>query len=128
MTGRSARITLPDGVHDRIGRLVARVARDGWGCSHLERVGYGTVCLMHPAAVRCEVCAAAHVRRHSHAEEHVCDRCGGPLDDVDDYLVLLQPFEVDTTVSLGRGRRAAVGVIFVIGFGVCASCVPSVAA
>lgn len=118
---RATTIAVPPDVHARISALVARSARHGVGCAHLEPSAVAIACLMHPSTLRCVACSAKHIASHSHVEEHGCDGCDGPLDD-DEFVAMVQPFEVDTTVSIGRGRRAAVGVVYVIGYGLCAAC------
>ena len=120
---RYATMALPHDVRARIAGIIDRVARRGVGCVHLEREPVGVLCLMHPATVRCVACMATHIGTHSYREEMGCDGCDGTLDDAE-FLALAQPFEVDTTVSIGRGRRAAVGVICVIGYGLCDACWP----
>lgn len=125
MSRRGALIRLPDEDRARMLRVVDTIARHGVGCPHLDTSdGIGIVCLMHPGLVRCGTCSARHIARHTNVEEHNCDLCLGPLDDAE-FLALAQPFEVDTTISTGRGRRAAIGVVCVIGYGLCKSCWPS---
>jgi hypothetical protein len=106
-------------------RLVAGV-RSGRvsGCRHLEHSPVAVGCVMHPGTVRCLPCAEAHTLTHTAAEEHDCDRCAGPLVTEDEHpaAVLVHTVEVDALVPIGRGRHAAVGVLVVGGYGLCAGC------
>lgn len=92
------------------------------GCSHLERQPVATLCVAHPATVRCFTCAAAHVAGHSRQDELACDVCGiiPPADDPWD--VLFSAFEVDAIVPCGRGRNAAIGIVRLYGWAICPSC------
>ncbi|MBA3286823.1 MAG: hypothetical protein H0U21_02185 [Acidimicrobiia bacterium] len=122
MTGLVVAV-LPDAVHRRLTTIVDRVERNGTGCRHLERTGTGYLCVQHPHIVRCLACAATHVDCHTWVEEFTCDVCGKALDRGGDaYLGLCNPVEIDTTVSLGRGRRAAIGIVVAFGWGACSAC------
>ena len=119
---------LPAAVHQRLTGIVERVENNGTGCVHLEHTGTAYLCVQDPRVVYCLRCAAGHVERHTWAEEHACDVCAQALDQGDvPYAALCHPVEVDTTVSLGRGRRAAIGVVVAIGWGACSTCAVTLA-
>lgn len=120
---------LPSDLHARCRAILRTVARHGRGCSHLVDQPVGAVCVIHPALVRCFDCASRHVATHTPAEEFGCDLCGERIDRYGDdelSLMLAHLAEVDTTVSIGRGRRAAVGQVALTGWAACPTCQPSV--
>jgi len=118
---------LPTDLDAQCRAILRTVARNGRGCSHLVDQPVGSVCIIHPL-VRCLDCANRHVATHSVAEEFDCDLCGERIDrfDADEMsLMLAHLVEVDTTVSIGRGRRAAVGVVALTGWAACPACCPA---
>jgi hypothetical protein len=120
-------IAIPTEARARLQRIVDNVTRNGRGCPHLEANPVGLVCVMHPQLVRCGACAQRHIESHTRVEEFGCDICGLPNDRFggDDLIAMLcHPETVDTTVSIGRGRRAAVGVVWLGGWAACQACWP----
>jgi hypothetical protein len=120
---------LPDAIHDRFRAIVGQVARHGHGCAHLESEPTGLVCVQHPRLVRCSACTQTHITGHNVQEERHCDICSERLDRPDSayQVALAHPVEVDTTVSIGRGRRAAVGIVWLFGWAACETCMPELA-
>ncbi|MDQ3350857.1 MAG: hypothetical protein M3501_02680 [Actinomycetota bacterium] len=91
------------------------------GCAHLDLHPVAAVCVIHPAVVRCVACAVAHIATHTDEEEELCDVCHRrPGDKAWDALAHLA--EVDALVRIGRGRSAAVGIVALTGWAICASC------
>lgn len=120
--GQRALIALPPMVQAEAERILARAARGRIvGCSHLDRMPIATVCLMHPAMLRCEHCHAQHAETHTEVEEYGCDVCGEDLRENDLALFITHPLEVDVIVPLGGGRSAAVGYVVLGGWGCCPS-------
>ena len=119
---------LPTDLDAQCRAILRKVTRHGRGCVHLVDHPVGSVCVIHPMLVRCLACAARHVETHTSAEEFDCDLCGERIDrfDADEMsLMLAHLVEVDTTVSIGRGRRAAVGVVALTGWAACPTCCPA---
>ncbi len=122
---RQVSIVPPTTLRTTTERILRKVCRFGAGCVHLEQQPVGIVCLQHPSTVRCVDCAERHIAGHTEHAEFSCDVCGGHLDGPDgagDHLGLMHRVEVDTTVGIGRGRRAAIGLVYIIGWGSCPSC------
>lgn len=97
------------------------------GCTHLERHPVATLCIAHPATVRCLTCAVAHVATHTRATELACDVCGIIPPAEEPWDVLHSTFEVDSIVPCGRGRYAAIGIVRLYGWAICPSCREQVA-
>lgn len=129
MSAPFATIHLPAGVDQRCRDILDDLCRHGRDCGHLEDEPIGAVCLIHPTLVRCAACAVRHVAGHTTSQEFDCDICGCRLDRFGDdelAVMLAHAVEVDCTVSIGRGRRAAVGQVVLTGWAACPSCEPSV--
>jgi len=126
---RQVSIVPPETLRITTEKILTKGARHGVGCVHLERQPIGFLCWQHPSVIRCVTCAQRHIAGHTEHVEHSCDVCGGHLDGPDgvgDHIGLAHRAEVDTTVSIGRGRRAAIGIVFVLGWGACPPCSASI--
>ena len=126
---RQVSIIPPETLKTTTERILNRVARHGTGCVHLEHEPIGFLCWQHPSTVRCVSCAERHIAGHTEQVEHSCDVCHGHLDGADgvgDHLGLMHRVELDTTIGIGRGRRAAIGLVYLIGWGSCPACSNSI--
>ncbi len=126
---RQTFIVPPETLRTTTKRILTRVTRHGVNCVHLESHPDGFLCWQHPSTVRCVDCAERHIAGHTERVEYSCDVCGGHLDGADgvgDHLGLMHRVEVDTTIGIGRGRRAAIGIVYVIGWGACPGCSSSI--
>jgi hypothetical protein len=115
---------LPHAQAAAVGRTIVQALRRPTGCAHLSAGSVALLCVQHPHSLRCADCWTAHIGRHSHAEEHTCDICRGPLSvDADTgHVGMAQPIFTDAVVRLGRGRSTRVRAVVAGGWGACWSC------
>jgi hypothetical protein len=115
---------LPHAQAAAVGRTIVQALRRPTGCAHLSADSVALLCVQHPHSLRCADCWTAHIGRHSHAEEHTCDLCRGPLSvDADTgHVGMAQPILTDAVVRLGRGRSTRVRAVVAGGWGACWSC------